>query len=699
MSSSRLNLENFSIPLEEINLATQNFSPQRCIGGGGFGYVYSGQLSNRWQNRIVAIKRLATDSHQGESEFHTEVEMISSFDHENIISFIGYCDEDNEMIIVYEYAINRSLDYHLQDRQKMRCITWTQRLNICIGAARGINYLHSGRGEHDRVIHRDVKSANILLDHNWVAKICDFGLSKSGPKNQPNTELYTQVAGTQYYLDPTYHESGILRKESDIYSFGVVMFEMLGGMLVYRIRNIGDDMSQSLINLVRRYYENEADMLIDHDIKNQIDRSSFDTFKQIAYQCLSFDPMERPAMKEVIKRLEDALDIQLQGDFAELIQFLMKDFRFCHGIRVAAFTMYKCLLYWKCFENERTTVFDQVIQIFRSATEDEDNNEQMAYWLSFTCTLLFLIEKSLERGDPTHGRMTTESSFSVSSFDFADTHAEATVKVVQQVQAKYPALLFRQLLKALVEKTYRIIRDNFKEELRPVLDLCIKAPPTFLITSDESFQEDSEFNHWQGIVDLLNILCSTIKEHFVPSTIVQMLFAQIFSYINVELFNSLLVRQESSSFRSVEYLKAGIGKLEQWCCEATEYAELVWDELKHIRQAIEFLVRNDKCDVSNDDIIYITNGLYPILSTIQLSNICTIYWDGKYDTHSVPSDVISSTIQISDDSNNNNNALKETFSLPPFVSDVSASLQLKDFATIKFDVELGNNPAFQFLYN
>ncbi|XP_023736250.1 U-box domain-containing protein 12 [Lactuca sativa] len=309
-SSSGVNLENYLIPLEEIKRATENFSQQRCIGGGGFGAVYKGQLSERWQNRTAAIKQLGQDSHQGEREFRNELEMISKFHHENIISFIGYCDEGNEMIIVYEYAMNGSLDHHLQDPHKIRCITWTERLMICIGAAKGLSYLHSGLGEHNRVIHRDVKSANILLDNNLVAKVCDFGLSKNGPRNQPDTQLYTRVAGTQFYMDPTYHESRILRKESDVYSFGVVLFEILCGMLVYHEKRFGGDGKQFLMTSVRRYYKKEPHKVIDPHIMEQIDSGAFDAFKEIAYQCISFNSIERPTMEKVVERIEEALTIQ-----------------------------------------------------------------------------------------------------------------------------------------------------------------------------------------------------------------------------------------------------------------------------------------------------------------------------------------------------------------------------------------------------
>lgn len=299
MSSSEVNLQNYLIPLKEITLATKNFSQERHIGGGGFGNVYRGELSERWQNRTAAIKRLAQDSYQGEQEFRNELHMILKFNHENIISFIGYCDEGQEMILVYEYATNGSLDHHLQHANKMCNITWPQRLKICLGAASGLNYLHSGLGEHNRVIHRDFKSANILLDENFVAKICDFGLSKWGQKNQPDTYLNTKVAGTQFYMDPTYHESHILRKESDVYSFGVVLFEMLSGMLVYSERSI-EGHTGFLMNLVRQHDHKNVHELIDPHIRDHISSRSFDTIKTLAYDCISLNLKQRPSMSLVI---------------------------------------------------------------------------------------------------------------------------------------------------------------------------------------------------------------------------------------------------------------------------------------------------------------------------------------------------------------------------------------------------------------
>ncbi|KAL4578433.1 hypothetical protein LXL04_014556 [Taraxacum kok-saghyz] len=311
-SHQRENLDSFVIPLTDIKLATRNFSAENQIGNGGFGMVHRGQLSHHWKNSIVAIKRLDPKGHQGNKEFLTELKLISSFHHENIIPFVGYCDEENEMIIVYEYANNHSLDHHLQDSTKRRCLTWTQRLKICLGAARGLNYLHSSPGDDKRVIHRDMKSGNILLDEHFEAKICDFGLSKQVLRNEQGTQFYTVAAGTNFYLDPIYQESGILRKDLDVYSFGGVLFEILSGMLAYHRKSFGEGNPQPLINLVRRYYNEGLERLIDPLVKDQTNSRCFRTLKELAYQCISYNSKERPTMEAVVERIEDAIDFQVR---------------------------------------------------------------------------------------------------------------------------------------------------------------------------------------------------------------------------------------------------------------------------------------------------------------------------------------------------------------------------------------------------
>ncbi|XP_071689414.1 myosin-6-like isoform X2 [Rutidosis leptorrhynchoides] len=395
-----------------------------------------------------------------------------------------------------------------------------------------------------------------------------------------------------------------------------------------------------------------------------------------------------------------------------LIECVTKDIGFSQGKPVAAFTIYKCLLHWKSFEAERTSVFDRLIQMIGSAIEDQDNNEHMAYWLSNSSTLLFLLQRSIKSDGassvrkpppPTSlfGRMTMGFRSSPSTVNLAA--AAAALEVVRQVEAKYPALLFKQQLTAYVEKMYGIIRDNLKKELGSFLTLCIQAPRASkgVLRSGRSFGKDSQSNHWQGIIDCLNTLLTTLKQNFVPPIIVQKIFTQIFSYINVQLFNSLLLRRECCTFSNGEYVKAGLAELELWCAQAKEeYSGSAWDELKHIRQAVGFLVIHQKYRISYDEII---NDLCPILSVQQLYRICTLYWDDNYNTRSVSPDVISSMrVLMTEDSNNaasNSFLLDDNSSIPFSVDDLSTSLQVKDFLDVKPAVELVENPAFQFLHD
>ncbi|KAI3690217.1 hypothetical protein L2E82_48193 [Cichorium intybus] len=206
--------------------------------------------------------------------------MLSLYKHENLVRLLGFCDENNEKILVYEYLSKRSLDLHLNNND----LNWTQRLKICIGIARGLAYLH-GSETQLRVLHRDVKSSNVLLDENWNAKISDFGLSKFAPANN-FTFLYTSVVGTVGYCDPLYAETGFLTKESDIYSLGVVLFEVLCGRLCI---NNKDD--RPLTGLARQCYElNKVDTII----------------------------FERPSITDVMRSLETALEYQANKESREL---------------------------------------------------------------------------------------------------------------------------------------------------------------------------------------------------------------------------------------------------------------------------------------------------------------------------------------------------------------------------------------------
>ncbi|XP_023759590.1 putative receptor-like protein kinase At5g39000 isoform X1 [Lactuca sativa] len=308
--------EHLKIQLEAIESATNNFSKESCIGKGGFGKVYKGELLHSMGHTTVAIKRLDRSFGQGDSEFWKEVIMLSVYRHENIVSLLGFCDEKGEKILVYEYSSRRSLDLHLNNKD----LTWVRRLTICIGAARGIAYLHNPAGTQQRLLHRDIKSSNILLDDNWNARISDLGLSKFGPANQNYTFLVTNNrVGTIGYCDPLYLESGILTKESDVYSFGVVLFEVLCGRLCFE----SYDKPQSFTQLVRKHYrQKNLNEIIWGDIKEEIHPTSLEVFSAIAYQCLKNDSEKRPLMEDVVTKLEIALEYQVNDtDISPVPQF------------------------------------------------------------------------------------------------------------------------------------------------------------------------------------------------------------------------------------------------------------------------------------------------------------------------------------------------------------------------------------------
>ncbi|KAJ9548319.1 hypothetical protein OSB04_020862 [Centaurea solstitialis] len=306
--SSIKEFQHLQIPLEDIKVATNNFGNDNCIGRGGFGKVYGGQLLVCGKYTPVAIKRLDTTYGQGAPEFWKEIMMLSRYKHENLVSLIGFCDERGECILVYEYLPNKSLDLYLSSSN----LSWMQRLHICIGAARGLQYLHDPGETQQRALHRDIKSANILLDQDWNAKIADLGLSRIGPANQQFTFLVSNAVGTMGYCDPLYHETGYLTKESDIYSFGVVLFEVLCGRLGVQDH---EDYRRFLAILAQRCYEeNKLDTIILGSLKEQISKECLDKFTELAFQCLQRDREKRPSMSKVVNELEIALQHEVDRE-------------------------------------------------------------------------------------------------------------------------------------------------------------------------------------------------------------------------------------------------------------------------------------------------------------------------------------------------------------------------------------------------
>ncbi|CAI9269276.1 unnamed protein product [Lactuca saligna] len=305
---------NLKIPLEAIKDCTQDFNQRNFIGKGGYGKVYKGLLF--WAdhvNQLVAVKRLDVTGFQGNKEFHTELTMLSQYHHENIIRLIGFCDDNKEMILVYEYASNGSLDTYLRDTSISVRPSWTQLLKICIDVASALDYLHNHVAEKHRIIHRDIKAANVLLDENWNAKLADFGLSRIGLANQPNTFVITNLAGTYGYCDPQYEKTGFLTKESDVYSFGVVLFEVLCGRLACDFSY--NDERRFLHHLVRASYKSgDIDKIIDPKIRKDIKPSTLLKFSAISSQCLEKTREKRPAIAEVAFQLKEAMQIQIVTD-------------------------------------------------------------------------------------------------------------------------------------------------------------------------------------------------------------------------------------------------------------------------------------------------------------------------------------------------------------------------------------------------
>ncbi|PSS30526.1 Receptor-like protein kinase [Actinidia chinensis var. chinensis] len=314
-SSRKETCQRFS--LSEILSATNNFDDTLTIGCGGFGNVYKGFINEG--TTTVAIKRLNSKSSQGAHEFWTEINMLSEVRHTHLVTLIGYCDECQEMILVYEYMAHGTLADHIYKFKRngngSSSLTWEQRLSICIGAARGLNYLHTGT--HQSVIHRDVKSTNILLNENWVAKISDFGLSKMSVTSPYYSYVITNIKGTFGYLDPEYFSTHRLTRKSDVYAFGVVLFEVLCGRPAV---DMGLEEEQHSLALWAQHCIREGTIhhIIDPNLRTQISPSCLKVFVEVSKKCLCNYSKDRPSMDDVVGSLELALAAQASsGSYKE----------------------------------------------------------------------------------------------------------------------------------------------------------------------------------------------------------------------------------------------------------------------------------------------------------------------------------------------------------------------------------------------
>ena len=303
LSRSGRNIQVFS--LKELKSATRNFHMTNCIGRGGFGPVYKGDLRDGTQ---VAIKRLSAESKQGTNEFLTEIDVISNVRHPNLVKLIGCCVEGNNRLLVYEYAENNSLSNALLG-PKSRCIplNWQTRAAICTGTASGLAFLHEEA--QPRIVHRDIKASNILLDKTLVPKIGDFGLAKLFP--DAITHISTRVAGTMGYLAPEYALLGQLTKKADIYSFGVLLLEVISGESSSK-STWGEDMHVLVEWTWKLREEGRLLEIVDPDVEEYPEEQVL-RFIKVALLCTQATAQQRPSMKQVVHMLANETEIDLQN--------------------------------------------------------------------------------------------------------------------------------------------------------------------------------------------------------------------------------------------------------------------------------------------------------------------------------------------------------------------------------------------------
>ncbi|XP_028127343.1 probable serine/threonine-protein kinase PIX13 isoform X2 [Camellia sinensis] len=298
------NLRIFSFA--ELKNATRNFRTDTVLGEGGFGKVYKGWLeekviSKNGSGSVVAVKKLNSESMQGFQEWQSEVNFLGRLSHPNLVKLLGYCWEDKELLLVYEFMQKGSLENHLFGRgSAVQPLPWDIRLKILIGAAQGLAFLHTS---DKQVIYRDFKASNILLDGSYNAKISDFGLAKLGP-SASQSHVTTRVMGTSGYAAPEYVATGHLYVKSDVYGFGVVLVEMLTSLrAVDQNRPSGQ---HNLVDWVKPYLTDRRKLknIMDSRLEGKYPSKAALQIAQLALNCLGTEPKTRPSMKEVLQTLE-----------------------------------------------------------------------------------------------------------------------------------------------------------------------------------------------------------------------------------------------------------------------------------------------------------------------------------------------------------------------------------------------------------
>lgn len=296
---------------EELKLSTKSFSRSLMIGEGGFGPVHRGSILDTGDSNEVievAVKQLSQRGLQGHKEWVTEVNLLGVVDHPNLVKLIGYCFEDNERgierLLVYEYMPNRSVQDHLSSRFSLNPIPWITRLRIARDAARGLAYLHEGMDF--QIIFRDFKSSNILLDKQWHAKLSDFGLARLGPANGAG-HVSTAVVGTIGYAAPEYIQTGHLTSKSDVWSYGVFLYELITGRRP--LDRSKPKQEQNMLEWVRSHLSDmkKFEQILDGRLEGRYSLRSAQKLAAVANKCLARQSKKRPTMTEVLEMVNRVL--------------------------------------------------------------------------------------------------------------------------------------------------------------------------------------------------------------------------------------------------------------------------------------------------------------------------------------------------------------------------------------------------------
>ncbi|XP_020235204.1 somatic embryogenesis receptor kinase 1 [Cajanus cajan] len=291
-------LKRFS--LRELQVATDTFSNKNILGRGGFGKVYKGRLAD---GSLVAVKRLKEErTPGGELQFQTEVEMISMAVHRNLLRLRGFCMTPTERLLVYPYMANGSVASCLRERPAhQQPLDWPTRKRIALGSARGLSYLH----DHcdPKIIHRDVKAANILLDEEFEAVVGDFGLAKL--MDYKDTHVTTAVRGTIGHIAPEYLSTGKSSEKTDVFGYGIMLLELITGQRAFDLARLANDDDVMLLDWVKSLLkEKKLEMLVDPDLQSNYIDAEVEQLIQVALLCTQGSPMDRPKMSEVVRMLE-----------------------------------------------------------------------------------------------------------------------------------------------------------------------------------------------------------------------------------------------------------------------------------------------------------------------------------------------------------------------------------------------------------